>query len=522
VEAFPRRFSRHLALCGKSRSSESRGQATLIWYDSIGWESRVPKNILIFSDGTGQAGGVRPDQRLSNVYKLYRATRTGPDSPIDPSRQIAFYDAGLGTDDDVGNPLIGAVKFLRKLLASATGRGITKNITDCYEAILNFYEPGDRIYLFGFSRGAYTARSVAGVMALCGVPTVGADGRPLGRYRPETRAIADEAVRKVYEHGAGKPIALYEAERNEQARRFRASYQSETDGHANVDPYFIGVFDTVASLGAKGMVRFGISASLLLGALLVCYVPATMLHFLFGFNESYIFGILVGVFAVSFAISTFRSTFKYIRDYPKKGDFRWHIAKWEMKNYNRGLSAHVHFARHALSIDETRADFPRVQWGFKNAKPEREAGEPEFLQQIWFAGNHSDIGGSYPEEESRLSDTTLEWMLEQISGIPSPIIVDTSKLHIFPDAGGMQHCEVEAKRCSYPTWVPNWLRVTWTEKPRTEVLGAPVHPSVELRFALPHVMKWGRSAPYRPETLRKDERFSHYYADTPAPHVAQI
>jgi uncharacterized protein (DUF2235 family) len=218
----------------------------------------VAKNILIFSDGTGQAGGVRPDQHLSNVYKLYRASRTGPDSSVDPAKQIAFYDAGLGTDDDAGHSLISAITFLRKLLASATGRGITRNITDCYEAILNAHEPGDRIFLFGFSRGAYTVRSVAGVLALCGVPTKGGDGRALPRFRAETRSIADEAVRKVYEHGAGKPIADYEEERNEQARRFRAKYGSETDGHANVDPYFIGVFDTVASLGAKGAARFAI------------------------------------------------------------------------------------------------------------------------------------------------------------------------------------------------------------------------------------------------------------------------
>jgi len=336
-------------------------------------------------------------------------------------------------------------------------------------------------------------------MALCGVPTVGADGRPLSRYRPETRAIADEAVRKVYEHGAGKPIALYEAERNEQARRFRAKYQSETDGHANVDPYFIGVFDTVASLGAKGVVRFAISASLLLGALLICYLPAAMLHFFFGLRVSIVFGALAAVFATSFAVSSFRSTFKYIRDYPNKGDFRWHIAKWE-----------------------TRADFPRVQWGFKNVKPEREVGEPEFLQQIWFAGNHSDIGGSYPETESRLSDNALQWMFEQATGIPNPVMVDASKLNIFPDPGGMQHCEVEAKRCAYPAWVPPKLRFTWAEKPRIEVLGAPVHPSVGLRFALPRVMKWGRFAPYRPETLRNDERFSHYYSDVPVPSETKV
>ncbi len=49
------------------------------------------KNIVIFSDGTGQAGGVRPDQHLSNIYKLYRACRTGPDSTINPAEQVAFY-----------------------------------------------------------------------------------------------------------------------------------------------------------------------------------------------------------------------------------------------------------------------------------------------------------------------------------------------------------------------------------------------------------------------------------------------
>jgi hypothetical protein len=57
----------------------------------------MAKNILIFSDYTGQAGGLRPDQRLSSVYKLYRATRTGPDSQINPAQQIAFYDPGRGS-----------------------------------------------------------------------------------------------------------------------------------------------------------------------------------------------------------------------------------------------------------------------------------------------------------------------------------------------------------------------------------------------------------------------------------------
>ena len=62
----------------------------------------MSKNILIFADGTGQAGGLRPDQQLSNVYKLFRATRVGPDSPVDPCQQIAFYDPGIGTTSASG------------------------------------------------------------------------------------------------------------------------------------------------------------------------------------------------------------------------------------------------------------------------------------------------------------------------------------------------------------------------------------------------------------------------------------
>ena len=144
----------------------------------------MSKNILIFSDGTGQAGGLTPDQALSNVYKLYRASRVSPDNQIDPSQQIAFYDAGLGTETDAGRIPFQSVQKFRKVWCAATGTGISRNIADCYEAILKHYEPGDRVFLFGFSRGAYTARCVGGVMSLCGVPTHAADG---GAYRALVR-----------------------------------------------------------------------------------------------------------------------------------------------------------------------------------------------------------------------------------------------------------------------------------------------------------------------------------------------
>ncbi|WP_083869946.1 phospholipase effector Tle1 domain-containing protein [Bradyrhizobium sp. WSM1253] len=60
----------------------------------------MPKNILIFSDGTGQAGGINFDEARTNVYKLYRACRVGPDTKVEPSEQVAFYDPGLGSASD--------------------------------------------------------------------------------------------------------------------------------------------------------------------------------------------------------------------------------------------------------------------------------------------------------------------------------------------------------------------------------------------------------------------------------------
>lgn len=78
----------------------------------------MAKNILIFSDGTGQEGGLLPDQHLSNIYKLYRATRICAENSIDPSQQIAFYDAGLGTDRDRGRFGPRLVQKVRKAISA--------------------------------------------------------------------------------------------------------------------------------------------------------------------------------------------------------------------------------------------------------------------------------------------------------------------------------------------------------------------------------------------------------------------
>jgi hypothetical protein len=124
----------------------------------------MARNILIFSDGTGQVGGYEFDEDRTNVYKLYRATRVGPDSCIDPHVQAAFYDPGLGSRGQGGFPLGRLVRWIYRKVSQATGLGITQNIVDCYVAIIRLAKPDDRIFFFGFGRGAYTLRCVAAAL----------------------------------------------------------------------------------------------------------------------------------------------------------------------------------------------------------------------------------------------------------------------------------------------------------------------------------------------------------------------
>ncbi|MBA3658185.1 MAG: DUF2235 domain-containing protein, partial [Gemmatimonadales bacterium] len=404
------------------------------------------KSILIFSDGTGQAGGLRPDQRLSNVYKLYRAARSGPDSPIDPARQIAFYDSGLGTDADVGTIPLRLTRFIKKLASSATGAGISANVVDCYAAILKHYEPGDRIYLFGFSRGAYTVRCVAGVLQLCGVPTRVGVTHGCPESSRALRDLAEEAVLTVYEHGAGKPRTRYKAQRLELARRFRARHESDDGGQSNAAPYFIGVFDTVAALGAHGWARVVVTLTLLF----LLTVAATGIAGIIGSATGAAYGSAFKITCLAMVmlagVRSFFRRLKIIRDYPADPWWkRWHLAGWKLRFYDESLDRRVEYVRHALAIDEVRQAFARVHWGDKHTVYDH-------FVQMWFAGNHSDIGGSYPEDESRLSDIALSWMVEEVAKIPHPIEIDRTKLYLYPSPAGVQHCEVASLRDRFPRW----------------------------------------------------------------------
>lgn len=477
----------------------------------------MSKNIVIYSDGTGQDGGVRPEQRMSNIYKMFRATRPGPDSEIDPRRQVAFYDPGLGTDTSATG-LTSFRRTISKVLSSVTGRGITTNIADCYEFIINHYSPGDRIWLFGFSRGAYTARCIANVLMLCGVPTKVPEG-DLPRFRLRVREIAERAVIRVYEHGAGHERARYQDERFELARRFRQDFGSDVDGHANAAPYFVGVFDTVASLGAKGPLRIALSALVLLGILAAAAAIAAAAHWVFDVRWTRSF-IVAAVVVGGWATWGYLRTALKVMWPPLPGRRlpTMHLAQWSGRNFDRLLSKSVTYARHAIAIDENRSDFPRLKWGWGAGveRPPEEEGKAKPFIQMWFAGNHSDVGGSYPESESRLSDISLDWMLGEARSMPEPLLVDDKRLRVFPSPAGLQHDEVAGMADTIRSRTPAPLRwitraLGWGVELRQPIATATLHPSVAERFALENVPRQGGGGPYRPVALRDHELFRDKY-----------
>jgi uncharacterized protein (DUF2235 family) len=465
------------------------------------------RNIIIYSDGTGQRGGMMFDERRSNIYKLYRATRCGPDSSVDPAEQLAFYDPGLGTLPP-GNGLltVKAWRWFYNLASRATGLGLTGNIIDCYAAIVRLWRPGDRIFLFGFSRGAYTVRCLGAVLGMCGIPTQDEGGKPLQRNKKTSKRIACEAVKKVYQHTASKKESgANEREkellrqRRELASRFREKYKSidpADSTKSNGYPYFIGVFDTVASLANP----LAIGVFLLLG-LLTLAIPSGMLAFFFGKFLGFGWWYLI-LAASAIVIGLLINRIKAVRsEFGLKRNKHWrpfHFTEWRMKFYDLDLDPRVEYARHAISIDEQRKSFQRVGWGLSTDQQKK---TPEWFVQQWFAGNHSDIGGSYHENESRLSDISLQWMLDAAASVGMKY--DESVLKLFPDPTGPQHDEAQS----------SFLFRLARKSPRRIPSDAPLHPSVLERLQATEVFDYDTMRPYRPDNLKTHSQVKEYYPE---------
>lgn len=256
----------------------------------------MPKNIVICCDGTGNEFS----DHNSNVVKLYGAL------VIDGKTQIGYYHPGVGT---MGAPT--ATNRLSKtwsmLMGLAFGAGLLSNVGDAYRYLMDNYQEGDQVFLFGFSRGAYTARALAGVLHMFGLLYPGNDGLipyVLRMYAKRTR------------------------DADGMTHTFDVAGQFKKTFCRHCPPHLVGVWDTVSSVG-------------------YVWDPVRL---------------------------------PYTAQNP------------DMQN-----------GRHAVSIDERRCYFRNNLWG---------AALPgQTIKQVWFAGVHSDVGGSYAEAESGLSKIVLEWML---------------------------------------------------------------------------------------------------------------
>jgi len=285
---------------------------------------RRGKNIVLCADGTGNRGGETPD---SNVYRLYKIVELhDPEHP-----QVKFYDNGVGTSKN---------KYWRAI-SGALGGGFKSNVCDLYTFLIRAYQPGDRVYIFGFSRGAATVRAFNDFVAVCGLPKdETADGRELHQ---------DELTKRT-EHAFDTYVRARKHGKMKEAEALR---ENKTVSYGAIPIQFIGVWDTVPALGLpqdfqmKGLILFVVNFLLtVLDRVLDIFVPHRF--------------------------------------------------------YKFGLSPNVIHACQALAIDDERQTFLPQIWD------EFESPETK-VEQVWFAGAHSNVGGGYPR--MGLSSVAFEWML---------------------------------------------------------------------------------------------------------------
>ncbi len=279
----------------------------------------MAKHIVVCSDGTGNTA---IKGRGTNVFKFYEAIdlnghRTDPQ--LCP--QLAFYDDGVGTE---------AFKPL-KLFAGMTGFGLSRNVRQLYKEVCRVYDPGDRLFLIGFSRGAFTVRTLAGLISRCGILDVS---------RCSTAEALDATVKRCY-------------------RAYRRRYRTRL---------------AQLFLGAP---RDAVTAEFRRGWCLDCEVPIAFL------------GVWDTVDAVGLPF--------HLADIVNTAIYRFKFPDQE-------LSGAVERACHALALDDERHSFHPLLW---NEDPER-LGR---IQQVWFAGAHSNVGGGYPKQGMSL--VALDWMMSK-------------------------------------------------------------------------------------------------------------
>jgi len=318
----------------------------------------MPKNIILCSDGTGQTGGKGNNTNVWRIFKSIDLAGFGTDGSRRHVEQRAFYDDGVGTS----RPRWWA------LFCGAFGYGLSRNVKQLYTILAANFDPGDHIYLFGFSRGAFTVRTLAGLINTCGV---------ISRYdSTEDRYLDDEELEK-------RVKKAYKAYRQRYSAKlccwFKKKFRVE---NIDVDQFrrTYGVRVTREQYDTYDGIVGG---------------PATGHHVPIRF-----IGIWDTVDAVGFPWDRVANCWnKYIYQY-------------KFPNYR--LSDYINKACHALAIDEERGSFKPLMFDQRPYKDGQlvEHAAPEDdrrIDQVWFAGVHSNVGGGYPKQG--MAHVALNWMI---------------------------------------------------------------------------------------------------------------
>lgn len=184
----------------------------------------MSKNIIVCCDGTGNEFG----DSNSNVVKLYKTL-------ICNSDQVAYYHPGVGTMGS-RSALTGMGKWWTRMMGLAFGYGISDNVADAYTFLMRNFRPEDKIYVFGFSRGAYTARALCGMLHMIGLLTEGNEGLiPYAIRLVKKKKLTSDDFRIAFDF----------------RKTFSRPTCHECSGWCAHDckPYFVGVWDTVSSVG---------------------------------------------------------------------------------------------------------------------------------------------------------------------------------------------------------------------------------------------------------------------------------
>ncbi len=333
------------------------------------------KRLIVCCDGTWQK---LSSPYPTNVVKIAQAIK--PSSSKDGTSQIVFYDEGVGA----GNA---AEKFLAKadqILGGAFGLGIDNNIQDAYRFLCLNYDVGDEIYLFGFSRGAYTVRSLAGLIncsegllplsEIRNAPALYDIYRDIKLTLKEKRKFLHFPIPKAYSpHFNEMKKYRDEAHKIYSDRSFISYKEAEKDtekSQQDLEQKERKVNELLKQLPEKGNPLKLQDTDI---TLLACWDT-------------------VGSLGVPNQLPILS---QYIN---KKYAF-----------HDLCLSKRIRHALHAVAIDEIRKVFDVTHMY-------RQEDDKQPLNEIWFPGGHGCVGGG-SKEESRLSNTALKWMMDQIADL---------------------------------------------------------------------------------------------------------